>query len=222
MLVHEREHWRLHPGSMLAGVDEAGRGPLAGPVMAAAMMMTPPTAESYYAGPLAGLTDSKQLSAARRETYHAFLTAADDIWVGVGLATVTEIDELGILAATHLAMRRALLDLPRAADHALVDGLPVTGLSCPSTAIVRGDAQSLLIAGASVVAKVRRDRLMLDLDRRFPLYHFARHKGYGTHDHVVALMRHGPCPAHRRGFRPVQDALQALPGILATDREVGI
>jgi ribonuclease HII len=131
----------------------------------------------------------------------------------VGWSTVLEIDDLNILVATHLAMRRAVLDLPFTPDHALVDGLPVRNLPCAATAIVKGDAQSLLIAAASVVAKVLRDRHMVDLDARFPRYGFAVHKGYGTHDHIAALLRHGPCPEHRRSFRPVQDAVQMLPGL---------
>ena len=214
MLTFEREHWRLHPDSLLAGVDEAGRGPLAGPVVAAAVVMTPAAAAAYYAGPLLDLTDSKQLSAARREAFYAFLSGTADVWIGVGWASAAEIDAINILCATHLAMRRALLQLARHPDHALVDGLPVKGLPCPSTAIVQGDARSLLIAAASVAAKVLRDRHMAMLDRRHPGYAFAQNKGYGTHDHVTALLRQGPCAEHRRSFRPVQDALQILPGLL--------
>ena len=130
---------------------------------------------------------------------------------------MAEIDELNILGATHLAMRRALLALPLLPDHALVDGLPVKGLPCDSTAIVQGDARSLLIAGASVIAKVLRDRRMRELDLLYPGYHFSRNKGYGTHEHVLALLRLGHCPEHRRSFRPVQDALQTLPGLLAEE-----
>ena len=224
MLAHERDYWRAHPGALLAGVDEAGRGPLAGPVTAAAVAMTPAAAEVYYAGPLRDLTDSKQLTAARRTAFHAFLAAAADVWIGVAWVEAAEIDEINILCATHLAMRRALLALPRLPDHALVDGLPVSGLPCGSTAIVQGDAKSLLVAAASVVAKVLRDRRMEELDRLYPGYHFARNKGYGTNDHVLALLRRGPCPEHRRSFRPVQDALQSLPGLLdaasPSDRDV--
>ncbi|MDD5708014.1 MAG: ribonuclease HII [Kiritimatiellae bacterium] len=210
MLEFERNHWLAYPGSLLAGVDEVGRGPLAGPVFAAAVHMPRETAETLYAGPLRDLTDSKQLSATRREYFHAFLLAAPDVRIGIGSASVAEIDEVNILCATHLAMRRAVLALPPpAAEHVLVDGLPVRGLPCPSTAIVQGDCKSLLIAAASVVAKVVRDRHMRELDALYPAYAFASNKGYGSHAHVVALLRHGPSPVHRRSFRPVQDAWDA-------------
>lgn len=213
MLAYEQAFWGKYAQARLAGIDEAGRGPLAGPVTAAAVVISPAAARRYFDGPLAQLTDSKQLSALRREQFFAFLSSAAETWIGVGWCSVAEIDDLNILVATHLAMRRAVLDLPFSPDHALVDGLPVKQLPCTSDAIVRGDAQSLLIAAASVVAKVLRDRRMTDLDARYPGYHFAANKGYGTHDHVAALMRLGPCPEHRRSFRPVQDAAQMLPGM---------
>lgn len=206
MLAYEREYWRSHPCGILAGVDEAGRGPLAGPVVAAALVIPESAVDACYAGELQGLTDSKQLSATRRERYYATLSTTPGIQIGVGWADAAEIDAINILCATHLAMRRALLALPRPPDHALVNGLPVPGLPVPSTAIVRGDGRSLLIAGASVVAKVLRDRRMRELDRLHPGYHFARNKGYGTNDHFTALFHLGPCPQHRRSFRPVQDA----------------
>jgi len=207
-LAFERAHWRVHPAAALAGVDEAGRGPLAGPVVAAALLMTPAAAEAGFAGTLCELTDSKQLTAARREAFYDLLTHMPEAWIGVGWCEASEIDELNILCATHLAMRRALLNLTRPPDHALIDGLPVKGLPCESTAIVKGDAKSLLIAGASVVAKVLRDRRMREIDQLYPGYRFSQHKGYGTNAHARALLRLGPCPEHRRSFRPVQDALQ--------------
>jgi ribonuclease HII len=212
-LSYEREYWLAHPAAALAGVDEAGRGPLAGPVVAAALWMTPTAATAGFTGALRDLTDSKQLSAARREAYYELLTAMPDAWIGVGWCEAAEIDELNILCATHLAMRRAVLALPQLPDHLLVDGLPVKGLPCAATAIVQGDAKSLLIAGASVVAKVLRDRRMQALDQRYPGYEFARNKGYGTNAHMRALFHQGPCPEHRRSFRPVQDAVQLLPGL---------
>jgi ribonuclease HII len=213
-LSFERAYWDGHPGHSLAGVDEAGRGPLAGPVVAAALTMPRKLAEDGFAGPLRDLTDSKQLTAARREAYYEVLTHTPGIAIGVGWCEAAEIDARNILRATHLAMQRALLALPHLPDHTLVDGLPVPGLPCASTAIVQGDARSLLIAGASVVAKVLRDRRMQELDRLYPGYHFAQNKGYGTHEHTLALLRLGACPEHRRSFRPVQDAVEGLPGLL--------
>jgi len=217
MLAHETACWQDRPTCVLAGIDEAGRGCLAGPVVAAAVVISPAAAAAFYAGDLAGLTDSKQLTARQRDHFHALLTAYAQepdprVQIGVGQASAAEIDDLNILAATHVAMRRAVENLPRLPDHALVDGLPVKGLPCPSTAIVKGDAKSLLIAAASVVAKVTRDRLMRALNDRYPVYGFAANKGYGAHEHIAALFRHGPCPEHRRSFRPVQDAEQMFPG----------
>jgi ribonuclease HII len=214
LLAEERVRWRMFPDQVLAGVDEAGRGPLAGPVVAGAVTMAPLTAERAYAGPLADLTDSKQLTPTRRAAFYDLLASDPDIQIGVGWCSPAEIDDLNILGATHLAMRRAVAALPLLADYVLVDGLPVSGLPCPSTAIVRGDAKSFLIAAASVVAKVLRDRHMEELAVRYPQYGFASNKGYGVREHIAALFRHGPCPQHRRSFRPVQDALQFLPGLV--------
>jgi ribonuclease HII len=207
LLQFERKLW--NQGVVrLAGVDEAGRGPLAGPVVAAAVVMDRQGAETEEHGLLEGLTDSKQLTAPARETFFAILTRTPFIQVGVGLADVDEIERVNILRATHSAMARAVASLPVPPAHLLVDGLPVPGLPCPSTPIVRGDAKSLLIAAASVVAKVVRDALMSSLDGQYPQYGFGRHKGYGTPEHVQALMEHGPCPAHRRTFRPVREAME--------------
>ena len=212
MLSYERRLWASSPAIILAGVDEAGRGCLAGPVVAGAVSMPPERAEELYAGPLAGLTDSKQLTPAQREQFFAQLTQADGVAWGVGAATAQEIDRLNILVATHTAMRRAIAALPVKADHALVDGLAVKGLPCPSTPIVRGDSKSFLIAAASVIAKVSRDRLMRTLHAQYPHYGFDANKGYGVSEHIAALHKHGPCPEHRRTFRPVQDVEQRLPG----------
>ncbi|MFM8809794.1 MAG: ribonuclease HII [Chthoniobacterales bacterium] len=156
----------------VAGVDEAGRGPLAGPVVAAAVILPDDFA-------LDGLNDSKKVSAAKREKFYAILTATAEILWAVAEATVEEIDRLNILRATHLAMARAIEALPRKPDHALVDGLPVRGLPIEHTALVEGDSLSLSIAAASIVAKVTRERLMVELDARHPQYGFAQHKGYG-------------------------------------------
>ncbi len=212
LLKYERDVWAAFKGAALAGVDEAGRGCLAGPVVAGAVSMSPELAERLYAGELSELTDSKQLTALRREAFFEILSGTPGVSFATGWCSAAEIDRFNILAATHLAMRRAVEKLPRAADRVLVDGLPVKGLPCPSTAIVKGDSLSFLIAAASVVAKVSRDRYMRELDEKYPLYGFASNKGYGAHDHVAALFKYGACPEHRHTFRPVQDAEQKLPG----------
>ena len=181
---------------LVAGVDEAGRGPLAGPVIAAAVILPKGFA-------LDGLTDSKKVTAAKREKLYATLTATTQILWAAAEATVAEIDRLNILRATHLAMARAIDALPERPDHALVDGLPVRGLSVDHTALVAGDSLSLSIAAASIIAKVTRDRLLVQLDIEYPQYGFARHKGYGVREHLEALRQYGPCPVHRRSFQPV-------------------
>ena len=183
----------------VAGIDEAGRGPLAGPVVAAAVILP----EGFR---IEGLDDSKKLPASRRERLFAALTSDSRVRHATGLAEAVEIDELNILRATHLAMRRALEALPTRAAHALVDGLPVRGLPVPHTAIVGGDGLSVSIAAASIIAKVTRDRLMTEFDARYPEYGFARHKGYGVREHLEALRRHGPSPIHRHTFAPVARA----------------
>jgi ribonuclease HII len=206
VLSFERKYWDLGK-RMVAGVDEAGRGPLAGPVVAAAVTIEPDWALRQQDDLLSGLTDSKQLSRRQRELFFdRLMDAGDAVAVGVGVAEAPEIDALNILRATHAAMARALNALPVLPDVALVDGLPVGGLPCPSEAIVRGDACSLLIAAASIVAKVTRDARMRELDDEYPAYGFARNKGYGTRAHVEALYREGPCPEHRHTFAPVRDA----------------
>lgn len=184
---------------VVAGVDEAGRGPLAGPVVAAAVILP----DGFR---LDGLTDSKQVPPARREKFFTVVTRAVDVVWAVGAASVEEIDTMNILRATHLAMVRAIDALPQRPDHALVDGLPVRGLPVDHTALVGGDELSLSIAAASIIAKVTRDRALVTLDNLHPEYGFARHKGYGVRDHLEALRKYGPCPAHRRSFAPVAQA----------------
>ncbi|MBR4615364.1 MAG: ribonuclease HII, partial [Kiritimatiellae bacterium] len=192
----------------LAGVDEAGRGPLAGPVAAAAVSMDPQCARRLRGGELSFLTDSKRLGAEERALAAEVLKGSPGVRLAVAFATAAEIDRLNILRATHLAMRRALLALPGGVpDEALVDGLPVTGLPCTHVAVVKGDAKSFLVAAASVIAKTARDAEMDALDSRFPGYGFAVHKGYPTPAHLEALRRLGPCPEHRRSFGPVRDVL---------------
>ncbi len=184
----------------ICGIDEAGRGPLAGPVVAAAVVLPP----GYS---LPGLNDSKKLSARRREALFEALCADASVRTSVASASVEEIDRLNILRATHLAMRRAaealVADGGPAADFCLIDGLPVPGFPLPSRSIVKGDALCLSIAAASIMAKVSRDRAMLELDALFPQYGFARHMGYGTRAHLDALRRYGASPHHRRSFAPV-------------------
>ncbi|TAN37476.1 MAG: ribonuclease HII [Verrucomicrobia bacterium] len=206
MLDHERVCW-AEGVQRLAGVDEAGRGPWAGPVVAAAVVIEPAFAQTELNGLLRGLNDSKKLTPQRREFFFELLQQRTEVAIGVGQASVAEIDELNILRATHLAMARALAALQPPADFALVDGLPVKGLPCPHRAIVRGDSLSLSIAAASIIAKVTRDRQMLELDREFPAYGFAAHKGYGTEVHQRALRTLGVTPHHRRSFRPIRELL---------------
>lgn len=190
----------------VAGIDEAGRGPLAGPVVAAAVIFDPAYIRRECAVSLLGLTDSKKLSPKRREAFFSVLSASDGVTLGVGSADVEEIDRFNILRATHMAMARAVAALSLSPEHVLVDGRAVDGLPCTSTAIVKGDSKSLSIAAASVVAKVVRDREMLEMDTVYPAYGFAQHKGYGSRDHIQALFEHGPSPIHRMTFRPVREA----------------
>lgn len=205
MLRFERQAWE-QGAVRVAGVDEAGRGPLAGPVVAAALVFERVFLEAEQYGLLREITDSKALTSLQRDRLYRMLAGDCAASIGIGFASVSEIDELNILRATHLAMARALDHLSPAPDFALVDGLPVPGLPCASRAIIKGDARSLSVAAASIVAKVTRDRLMDELDREYPVYGLARHKGYGTRAHMEALLKYGPSPAHRRSFRPVQDA----------------
>lgn len=180
----------------VAGVDEAGRGPLAGPVVAAAAVLP-----EDFSHPV--LDDSKRLRPAVRAQLFAELAAMGGLTWAVAVVEPAEIDRLNILRATHEAMRRAVRSLATAPAHALIDGLPVPDFPVPQTALVGGDHRSFSIAAASVFAKVTRDRLLDELDRRYPGYGFGRHKGYPTPLHLERLRRLGPCPAHRRSFAPV-------------------
>src|SRR5271165_2425410 len=175
----ERVLWRQKV-TRVAGVDEAGRGPLAGPVVAAAAILPSRWAETGLPAELTGLNDSKQLTAAKREKYFEFLTACAEIEFAMAAVDAGVIDEINILQATHRAMNDALAQLQPLPAHALVDGRPVKTLRVPQTAIVKGDARSYSIAAASVLAKVTRDRLMREFHAQFPDYGFAEHKGYGT------------------------------------------
>lgn len=187
---------------LVAGVDEAGRGPLAGPVVAAAVILNP----NY---PIAGLADSKKLSEAQRESLFLQIRRHALAW-SAAQATVSEIDHINILQATLVAMQRAVAGLKTAPTLILVDGNRCPQFACPSQAIVKGDESEPAISAASIVAKVLRDRLMRLLDKRFPGYGFAAHKGYGTALHMRALREQGPCQIHRSSFAPVAEQIDML------------
>jgi ribonuclease HII len=184
----------------IAGIDEAGRGPLAGPVVAAAVILPPRFT-------LQDLNDSKQLNLATREAIYLELIQHPKIVFGIGVASVEEIDRVNILQATYLAMQRAVTSLGRQPQHLLIDGRPVPTFAIPQTAVVDGDAKSRSIAAASVIAKVMRDRIMTAFHEQYPLYEFAQHKGYATPEHLRLLDLHGPCPLHRKSFSPVAQTL---------------
>jgi ribonuclease HII len=195
----------------IAGVDEAGRGPLAGPVVVAAVVLGPGRT------PVNGLDDSKQLSAERREALYARIVERALAW-SVVYVEVDEIDRINIFQATMAGMRRAIEAVAHAAELARIDGnaLP-RGLPCPAEALIGGDARDRAIMAASILAKVSRDRHMRELHAQWPQYGFDEHKGYGTPAHLAALAAHGPCPQHRRSFAPVRAALapQALADAIA-------
>lgn len=202
MWLHERD--AIAAGHVIvAGVDEAGRGPLAGPVVAACVILP-----SSFDG--TGINDSKQLTAAKRESAFDRITQTARA-IGVGVVHHEVIDRINILQATYVAMRLAVCNLEPdlAPDIVLVDGLPVPNLPCSRVkSIVDGDALSISIASASIVAKVTRDRLMAHMDRLYPVYGFRSHKGYSAPAHIAALRSHGPCPIHRRSFSTVADVCQ--------------
>jgi ribonuclease HII len=191
----------------IAGIDEAGRGALAGPVVAAAVIL--PRRFRHRK-----LNDSKQIVPELREKIYIDLTSNAEIIWAVGVVDHLEIDRINILRATHKAMRAAIASLLTPPDHVLIDGLPVLPFPFPQTAIIDGDCYSLTIAAASVIAKVTRDQMMRDFCVRFPDYYFSQHKGYGTELHLTKLHEFGPCPIHRRSFEPVAQPLLALEGII--------
>lgn len=189
---------------LIAGVDEAGRGPLAGPVVAGAVIFPNLEIDDYLRNEL---NDSKKLTAAKREKLFDALHASNAL-IGFGTASVEEIDALNILQATFLAMRRAVEALPRTPDFALIDGNKVPpSLPCPAQALIKGDALSLSVAAASIVAKVTRDRIMTDLAKEFPFYGWEKNAGYGTKAHLDGIAAHGVCPHHRKTFAPIKDML---------------
>lgn len=194
----------------LAGVDEAGRGPLAGPVAAAAVVFPKNWIEGEMPDVFTELDDSKKLTEKKRERLFELLQSYPEVKKSVVLVCAEMIDKINILQATHLAMNRALEGLVAQGvpvEYVLVDGLPVRSLKFPQTAIVKGDSKSLSIAAASILAKVTRDRLMMEIDSRWPQYGFAHHKGYGTKDHLEALRMYGLCPIHRKSFIHLDEQL---------------
>jgi len=207
----------------IAGIDEVGRGALAGPVVAAAVVLPEKFRHRR-------LNDSKQLAPELREQIHSELVSNPEVRWTVGIVDSVEIDRINILRASHRAMRLAIEALIDPPDHVLIDGLPVIPFPLPQTAIIDGDCISLSIAAASVVAKVTRDRMMRDFCAHFPQYCFDQHKGYGTELHLVKLHEFGPCPIHRRSFEPVAQPLLALeelvqiqpPSARRTRREVSV
>ncbi|WP_218313863.1 ribonuclease HII [Halomonas sp. 18071143] len=205
MANDSRDHPPLvvaYTGPYLAGVDEVGRGPLIGSVVAAAVILDPQA-------PIEGLTDSKKLTARKREQLDVQIRERA-LAFALAEASAAEIDTLNIYHATHLAMRRAIDALVPAAEYLLVDGNRLPGHALPGQAVVKGDARHPAIAAASILAKVARDAQMAELDLRYPEYGFARHKGYPTKEHLAALVAHGPLAEHRKSFAPVQRQLALL------------
>ena len=195
----------LIPDGRVAGVDEAGRGPLAGPVVAGAVILDPHN-------PIDGLQDSKRLTAARREVLYVEIQEKALAWA-VAFADVGEIDRINILQATMLAMQRAVEALQPAAEHALIDGNRCPVLACPAQAIVKGDSRVAAISAASIMAKVTRDREMLSLDLQYPGYGLAQHKGYPSKAHIEALENLGVTPIHRRSYAPVRRVMERQAGL---------
>lgn len=190
---------------LFAGIDEAGRGPLAGPVVAGCVILDPDVL-------IEGLADSKKLTAKKREYLHDEIKAKAYAW-GIGYATAYEIDEINIHQATLLAMQRAYISMQKEAVHVYVDGLYCPEIQVPCTAVVKGDQLVAEISAASILAKVTRDTEMEAHHRDLPQYGFNQHKGYPTAKHIAALQKHGPCKLHRKSYRPVKDAMAALNAI---------
>ena len=202
MLRYEKKAYK-NGAKIVAGIDEAGRGPLAGPVVAGAVILPQKFRHKT-------LTDSKQLTEQQREDIYAELTTHLEIHWAIGVSDVEVIDHYNILRATWRAMQLALNALPVYADHVLVDGLRAPLIGVKQTAIVKGDTKSYSIAAASVIAKVTRDRMMLQIHEQFPQYNFAKHKGYGTPEHLAAIERYGPSPVHRKSFAPVRHVTEPV------------
>jgi len=197
---------------LVGGVDEVGRGPLAGPVVAACVVADGPLM-------LRGLNDSKQVRPEKRDELAIIIRERVVAWA-IGEATVAEIDRLNIYWASVLAMERALAGLTRQPEYLLTDAVRIKAFAGPQEPVIKGDAKCATVAAASILAKVHRDRLLVELDRAHPQYGFAEHKGYATERHIVALREHGPCVHHRRGFWRVKEALLTLPGLEAAHPEL--
>lgn len=208
-LGFERELWQQGT-TLVAGVDEAGCGPLAGPVVAAAVVFPHGWLETGLHSKLRGLNDSKQLSEEQREKYFDFIISHVEIHHAISVIDVEMIDRINIRQAAWRGMNQALDQIQPRPQHVLVDGLKIKWLPYPQTALVGGDARSYSIAAASVLAKVTRDRLMRDFDKQFPGYGFAEHKGYATPQHYTAIEALGPCPIHRRSFAPFRPVVTEM------------
>jgi ribonuclease HII len=202
-LSHECELWQ-QDFSHVAGVDEAGCGPLAGPVMAAAVVFPKSWLETGLPSKFRGLNDSKQLTEEQRENFFEKITSHFEIRFAIASVDVETIDRINIRQAAWRAMNRALDQLQPRAEHVLVDGLRIKWLAYPQTPLVQGDARSYSIAAASVLAKVTRDRTMREMDKTFPGYGFAEHKGYSTPKHFAAIEKLGACAIHRKSFSPIK------------------
>jgi len=204
-LKYEKQLWG-EGFRIVAGLDEAGRGAWAGPVYAAAVVL--PT-DTRVIKLLSGVQDSKRMTPLQRNRWQGCIQSAAISWT-IGSATHQEIDKLGIVPATRLAMQRAIDEMVYEPTYLLVDYIQISGCACPQISLTKGDCRSLSIAAASVLAKTARDAYMVELDQRFPGYGFARHKGYGTRQHHAALAKLGPCPVHRYSFRPIKNAEEIL------------
>lgn len=204
-LSYERDTQTNHNAHLIAGLDEAGRGALAGPVVAGAVIL--PLADKKRLAALSSVNDSKKLTAKKRDAFYDLIIANALCW-GVGIVSAKEIDKNGIIYSTKAAMKIALTEMTQSPDFLLIDGrIRLTSLATPQQSIIRGDSKSLSIAAASILAKVTRDRIMIANDETFPAYGFARHKGYGTKAHIAAIENRNPCPIHRYSFAPIRKEL---------------
>lgn len=203
-MSHSEKRLKAKGFLRIAGIDEAGRGPLAGPVVAAACIL--PDGVLF-----ADLNDSKQLTPEQRDILFAEIMAYPGLLFGIGIIDIKTIDRVNILQATFLAMRKAVESLPVPPDYLLIDGNQIPRFEIPTESLVQGDGLSISIAAASIIAKVTRDRIMVELDAEYPKYGFKRHKGYATDQHLEAIREWGPCAIHRRSFDPVKSMLNPPP-----------